>query len=129
MLTLEAPFPKKYATPAIASKPARDEAEVGPLKCAACGHVITFGSSRREVDGRHVHFRLNPHAYAFIFGCFSSAPGCLVQGVPTEEATWFAGCRWQYAHCAQCLVHLGWAFTGASTFFALLLERLVDETP
>lgn len=129
MLSFDAPHSRKYAAPAIAPKPARDEADVSPLKCAACGHVITHGSSRLEVECRHVHFRLNPHAFAFIFGCFSSAPGCLVQGVPTEEATWFSGYRWQFAHCAQCLVHLGWAFTGAQAFSALLLERLVDERP
>jgi hypothetical protein len=75
-----------------------------------------------------VHLRLNPHAFAFIFGCFSSAPGCVVHGEPTLDATWFAGCRWQYAHCAKCMRHLGWAFSGADSFFGLLLERLVDET-
>lgn len=127
MLSLQAPSPKKDAAPALASKPARTEDDVGPLRCAACGQLITHGSSRREIDGRHVHLRLNPHAYAFLFGCFSSAPGCSVKGEPTAEASWFPGCRWQYAHCARCQEHLGWAFTGALGFFALLLDRLVDD--
>lgn len=109
-------------------KPARTDEPAAPIRCRACSHLITHASSRREVAGRHAHLRLNPSAFAFIFGCFSTAPGCVVLGDPTGEATWFAGCRWQYAVCGQCLAHLGWAFTGADSFFGLLLERLVEET-
>jgi hypothetical protein len=124
---LEAPKKSEVApVPVGESKPERTDASSAPIRCRACAHVITHVASRREVAGRHEHLRLNPSAFAFIFGCFSSAPGCLVNGEPTEEATWFAGCRWQYAHCGQCLAHLGWAFTGADSFFGLLLERLVE---
>ncbi|MFZ5441380.1 MAG: cereblon family protein [Myxococcota bacterium] len=94
-------------------------------RCARCGHGITDDASRTEVDGRHVHLRLNPSAFAFLFGCFGEARGCLLVGEPTAEATWFSGCRWQFAHCAACGAHLGWAFSGAQAFFALVLERLV----
>ncbi len=126
---LQEATPKKTATPpASEEKPARIGADSAPITCKTCGHVITHVAAKREAGGRHVHMRLNPSAFAFIFGCFSSAPGCVVHGTPTEEATWFAGCRWQYAHCAKCLTHLGWAFSGADSFFGLLLERLVDET-
>ncbi|MDP1825630.1 MAG: cereblon family protein [Archangium sp.] len=122
--------PKKPTTtpaPVNEQKPARTDETSAPIRCRACSHVITHTASRREVGGRHVHLRLNPHAFAFIFGCFSTAPGCVVHGPPTLEATWFSGCRWEYAHCAQCLAHLGWSFSGDQSFFALLLERLVDE--
>lgn len=113
---------------AAATEPARTDAgRQHPLRCRACGRVVTFGSCRAERDGRHVHLRLNPSAAAFLFGCFSLAPGAVVSGPPTEEATWFTGCRWQYAHCAGCAVHLGWFFTGAARFFGLILDRLVDE--
>jgi hypothetical protein len=126
---LQEATPKKTVpSPASEEKPARIGADSAPITCKTCGHVITHVAAKREAGGRHVHMRLNPSAFAFIFGCFSSAPGCLVSGTPTEEATWFAGCRWQYAHCAKCLTHLGWAFSGADSFFGLLLERLVDET-
>ena len=126
-MQFEAPAKRKSkATPARAATPKRADDDAPPIRCRACNHVITQTSTRREVAGRHVHLRLNPSAFAFMFGCFSTAPGCAIHGTPTEEATWFPGCRWQYAHCARCLVHLGWVFTGADSFFALLLERLAD---
>lgn len=112
------------ATDAQAARLAEDSA---PIRCSACGHGITQASCRREVGGRHVHLRLNPSAFAFLFGCFSAAPGCVVSGPPIEAATWFSGCRWQFAHCGQCLTHLGWAFSGADAFYGLLAERLVEE--
>lgn len=120
--------PEVRPAPVSAVKPVRPEESASPIRCAACGHVITHASSRREVAGQHTHLRLNPWAYAFLFGCFSAAPGCVVSGEPTEAATWFPGCRWQLAQCGQCLVHLGWAFTGAHSFFGLLLEGLVEES-
>ena len=125
---LEAPR-KAGLTPAPVSdaKPSRTDESAPEFRCRKCLHVITNASQRRDVAGRHEHLRLNPSAFAFIFGCFSAAPGCVVSGEPTEEATWFPGCRWQYAHCGQCLTHLGWAFTGADSFFGLLLDRLVES--
>jgi hypothetical protein len=127
-MQLEAPRKATPApTPVSDAKPLRPGSGSPAIRCKACEHVITFAASKREVAGQHTHMRLNPAAYAFIFGCFSVAPGCVVSGTPTEEATWFAGCRWQYAHCGQCLTHLGWVFSGADSFFGLLLDKLVDE--
>jgi len=126
-MRLEAPK-KVEPTPAPVGEPKPTRAEPStPLLCRTCGQVITHQASRREVGGRHEHLRLNPAAFAFIFGCFSEAPGCLVDGLPTDEATWFPGSRWQYAHCAKCQAHLGLAFSGGDSFFGLLLERLVEE--
>lgn len=128
-MQLEAPTKAEVViAPVTDAKPLRTGEDSTPILCRACSHLITHASSKREVAGKHVHLRLNPSAFAFIFGCFATAPGCTIRGAPTEEATWFAGCRWQYAHCAQCQVHLGWAFTGADSFFALLLERLIEVT-
>jgi hypothetical protein len=97
-----------------------------PWCCRACAHPIASDAARAEIDGRHVHMRLNPAGVAFVFGAFSTAPGCAVVGAPTDEATWFAGCRWSFALCGQCGAHLGWSFSGAQQFFGLVLEKLVE---
>lgn len=124
---LEAPHKTDVAVaPVTEAAPLRPGEDSTPIQCRACNHVITHAASRREVVGKHVHLRLNPAAFAFIFGCFAAAPGCALRGAPTEEATWFPGCRWQYAHCGRCQVHLGWAFSGGDSFVALLLERLTE---
>lgn len=93
-------------------------------RCRKCAHAITTDAERCEIDGRHVHLRLNPHAFAFLFGCFSAARGISCVGPPTSDATWFAGARWEYAMCANCGTHLGWRFTGGVSFVGLVLERL-----
>jgi hypothetical protein len=103
--------------------PLTDEPE-RPLRCAACANVVTLSTHAIDIDGSHVHTRLNPANVVFQFGCFSQAPGCVVSGTPSSEHVWFAGCLWQYAHCARCNAHLGWAFSGALTFFGLVLSRL-----
>jgi len=95
-----------------------------PVCCARCGHVITHERHRTTVNGRHTHTRVNPHGFVFHFGCFAEAEGCLVSGPPTFEDSWFAGHAWEFAHCAACHVHLGWAFQGEGRFFGLLLDRL-----
>lgn len=96
------------------------------LRCAACGHTITSSAYAIDVEGSHVHTRLNPAHVVFQFGCFREAAGCRISGSPSSEHTWFTGCLWQYAHCAQCGTHLGWAFSGALSFFGLVLNRLVS---
>jgi hypothetical protein len=120
--------PKSDRSPASVVKP--DDGPVDhtrrPWRCRACTHPIVGDASRIDVDGRHVHMRLNPAGVAFVFGAFSSAPGCRVAGIPTDEATWFAGCLWSFALCGQCGAHLGWCFTGAQHFFGLVLEKLVE---
>jgi len=95
-----------------------------PLRCHACGHVITSDAARRTAGGAHEHERTNPAGYRFRFGCYSAAPGCACIGQPEDEHTWFAGCAWRLALCGACGEHLGWCFSGADDFFALILERL-----
>lgn len=99
-----------------------------PWRCRKCVGAITTDDQRIEIDGRHVHLRLNPNAFAFLFGCFRRAPGAIAEGVPTSDATWFDGHQWQYAMCGNCGTHLGWVFTGASNFVGLVLERLAPPT-
>ena len=68
--------------------------------------------------------RFNPVGLVFHFGAFARAPGARVEGPPTQEASWFAGCAWAYAHCGACGAHPGWHFSGQADFFALVLVRL-----
>jgi hypothetical protein len=95
-----------------------------PLYCARCGHLITRERHRTTVNGRHSHTRVNSYGVVFHFGCFAEAEGCVVTGPPTSEDSWFAGYAWEYAHCAACHAHLGWAFHGDGSFFGLILDRL-----
>jgi hypothetical protein len=99
-----------------------------PLLCARCAHPITREAERIEVDGHHAHTRFNPAGYVFHFGAFARAPGARVEGAPVYEASWFSGCAWAYAHCGGCGAHLGWHFSGAQDFFALVLARLVSSS-
>ncbi|HZA51922.1 MAG TPA: cereblon family protein [Myxococcaceae bacterium] len=85
---------------------------------------MTWEDRRIEISGQHAHTAVNPAGIEFHFGCFADAEGCAVHGEPTDEHTWFPGCFWQFAHCRGCAAHLGWYFTGAATFFGLVLERL-----
>jgi hypothetical protein len=97
------------------------------LFCFLCGRRITGAAARISVQGGHEHGFSNPAGFAFRIGCFSQAPGCAAEGTPTAEHTWFAGCRWRYALCAGCRVHLGWEYSsmGGDGFFGLILDRLV----
>ena len=102
----------------------RDDVEERPVLCRSCGHVLASSKDAIEVGGSHVHTRLNPANVVFRFGCYGRAPGCAVSGVPSAEHVWFAGCLWQLAHCGKCRAHVGWAFSGAESFFGLVLDRL-----
>lgn len=96
------------------------------LLCHACGQVITSEAARRAVNGAHQHKRTNPAGFRFHFGCFSQAPGCGGVGQPSGEHSWFAGCVWRIAVCGACGEHLGWRFSGADEFFALILDRIIQ---
>jgi hypothetical protein len=97
------------------------------LYCRACRNSITEEGQRVSIDGDHVYTRSNPAGMRFCFGCFALAPGCAALGPVTEQYSWFQGCRWQIAVCRGCGEHLGWRFRGSHAFFALILERLVND--
>jgi len=99
----------------------------GAIICRACSSVITNRADRIEIQGSHAHRRTNPGGFSYDFGCFSDAPGCAVAGNMSREHTWFAGHAWQVATCAGCGEHLGWLFTGAASFFGLILARLAED--
>lgn len=95
------------------------------LLCRRCAQPITHEAARIEVNGSHEHMSVNPVAVVYRFGCFREAPGCDVSGPPISEHSWFEGYAWQVAHCRACALHLGWCFSGESTFYGLILERLI----
>lgn len=95
------------------------------LVCSECTASITSCRSAIDVQGSHEHTFRNPAGYSFHVLCFSAAPGCLVVGPPTQEATWFQGYAWSFALCAACQRHLGWSYSrGESRFFGLIATRL-----
>jgi uncharacterized C2H2 Zn-finger protein len=108
--------------------PERDETNDAekPLICSHCSAVITSEKEAIHVNGRHEHAFFNPAGIAFEIRCFRRARGCLVQGDPTTEFTWFSGYSWQYATCGTCLTHLGWFFLSNSKgFFGLMTNRVI----
>jgi hypothetical protein len=95
------------------------------LVCRACGHPITTEAERTTVEGAHEHVKKNPAGLVFRIGCYRAAPGATGWGDAFVEHTWFAGYAWQIALCADCGVHLGWAFrSDGSSFHGLVTERL-----
>ena len=97
-----------------------------PIRCAACGHIVTSRESAIAVDGRHDHRCINPHGIFFDIGCYREAPGVMTVGMPESYFSWFRGTAWQIALCGACHVHLGWSFTGRDApFVGLIQDRVV----
>ena len=106
-----------------------DDAGRGRLRCAACGHLLTFATHAIEIAGRTQHDATNPAGFSFRFATFAAAPGCDVVGASHPEHSWFPPARWQLAQCAGCAVHCGWYFRAptAADFFALIEQCLVED--
>ena len=97
------------------------------LLCRFCLNTITDNSRKTTTLGQFIHCRTNPAGFMFEFGCFADAPGCSSRGEATAEHTWFPGHSWKLAVCRYCGEHLGWLFKGDSSFYGLILDRLVAE--
>jgi hypothetical protein len=105
-----------------------EEQDETPLICSHCSSTITTGRQAIAVNGQHEHAFFNPTGTAFEIRCFRLAPGCLLQGEPTYEFSWFQGYSWQFAHCGNCLVQLGWFFQSAEdqhSFFGLITGKVI----
>ncbi|MBU4262375.1 MAG: hypothetical protein KKC76_10985 [Proteobacteria bacterium] len=102
-----------------------DQGEV--FLCRFCRTKITTAAQMIEVNGSHCHMFTNPLGKVYEIGCFSHAPGCLNQGLPTTECTWFTGCTWRFSLCGSCFSHLGWQYHSDLTgyFFGLILANLL----
>ena len=97
------------------------------ILCRFCHDPVTDNGKQTTPLGRFVHCRTNPGGFTFEFGCFSDAPGCTTTGDATTEHTWFPGHSWKLALCRTCGEHLGWSFRGDTSFYGLILDRLVEE--
>ena len=122
--TRSTPLPTSDTTVTPASPPRR------AILCAACKHPITRTDAAIAVAGSHEHTFMNPGGLVFQIACYREAPGALQAGPPSPEWTWFPGHLWRVTLCAACLTHLGWSFhRESSTFFGLVLDRIVEEEP
>lgn len=99
----------------------------GNLLCAACGSRISSNAERIAVAGGHEHEFPNPTGILYRIGCFSDASGCRQVGESTFEWSWFAGFAWRIALCRHCGTHMGWGYGGETTFYGLILDRLIPE--
>lgn len=97
------------------------------LLCSRCGQIITSPLHSIAIAGKHEHTQLNPSGRVFHLGCFQKA-NCLVVGKPTDEFSWFSGYQWQFALCSGCQCHLGWFFTGTSSFWGLIYSKLRNSS-
>jgi hypothetical protein len=105
----------------------QDAARGERLCCKACGHAITHAAAKTNINGQHLHARVNPAGVLFAFGAFRAAPGAFTYGDRTSAYSWFPGYTWQLTVCGRCEGHLGWYFTGdGPEFFGLVLEKLVE---
>jgi hypothetical protein len=90
--------------------------------------VIASAASVSSPDGSWTHTFFNPAGIVFEIICFSTAPGCLVQGPSSTEFSWFAGFTYRLAFCGNCLTHLGWFYESRdSSFFGLILKKLAGD--
>lgn len=130
-IELEGPASGQPHAPDIAPADDADATTDEPLvlACRACGHTITTSAERTERDGAHAHVFFNPAGILFRIGCFVEAPGCRGIGPFETDFTWFAAHAWQVVVCRGCGAHLGWFFAGATRFFGLVLDRLVETGP
>ncbi len=101
----------------------------GWMLCGACGNPITLVAARSELNGRHLHRRVNPGGIAFEVGIFTRAPGCRESGSPLAKDSWFAGYAWEIAVCGRCGEHLGWRFSSGDnrSVYGLIAAKLVAQ--
>jgi hypothetical protein len=95
--------------------------------CGSCGTDITRASLRIAVDGSHRHMLPRSFGLDQEHGCFSLAPGCLVQASPLNLLfAKPASGQWHMATCAGCGAPMGWYHLapGGHGFFLLILESL-----
>jgi len=96
--------------------------------CRNCRNEITTVEYSIAANGQHAHIFTNPLGITFHIGCFSRAWGCFIFGIPTYEATWFAGFTWCIAVCANCFTHLGWYYqSGRESFYGLIMANLLTD--
>ena len=102
-------------------------------RCSACDSVITYSDRLVAVSGAMRHRFINPVGILCEFFTFSSCPGGITFGDPTEEHSWFPGYCWSLALCRGCGNHLGWhyraclEFKDLPQFWGILVHQLLTD--
>jgi len=102
-------------------------------QCSACNSVVTYSDRLVVVSGSMRHGFANPIGVFCDFYTFSSCPGAVAFGTPTEEFSWFAGYFWNLALCKSCNSHLGWHYTadpqseGLPEFWGILAHKILTR--
>lgn len=91
--------------------------------CSTCHGLIADKSSLLEHTPKRF---VNPAGIVFDIIRFTGAPGCVLNGQPSFEYSWFAGHSWCFSLCANCFVHLGWFYQGPTVFYGLIVNRLIE---
>jgi len=95
--------------------------------CRSCRSVVTEQDKAISIDNNHMHTFFNLAGIVFETHCFSQVKGCINQGTPTDEFSWFSGYTWEYALCSTCFDHLGWFYNSAdSSFFGLIGSKIIQ---
>ncbi|HRE91518.1 MAG TPA: cereblon family protein [Myxococcota bacterium] len=98
-----------------------------PLMCGSCFAVVTSHDEAIAVAGDHAHRCVNPAGALFDIRCFREARGLLSTSAPETWFSWFSGFAWETVVCQTCRHHLGWRFTGPSTFYGLIGSALSER--
>lgn len=98
-----------------------------PLMCGSCFAVVTSHDEAIAVSGDHAHRCVNPAGFLFDIRCFREAYGVVTTSAPETWFSWFKGHAWQTVVCQTCERHLGWRFTGPSTFYGLIGSALSER--
>ncbi len=124
-------FFKKFPNDKFETKPETPETpetlekEEEKIICKFCGHHITLSQNKIEVNGQHQHVFMNPVSVVYEIVCFSSANGCVNEGSPTVNDSWFSSYAWRFALCSGCLSHLGWFYqSDHDSFYGLISNHL-----
>ncbi len=92
--------------------------------CVKCKELLANEQDAIEVEGQHIHTRINPIGIEYVIRCFRDAMGCSLAGEQYHADSWFAGYVWQLAECPHCKEHLGWLFSGSDHFYGLIRSRI-----
>lgn len=98
-----------------------------PLMCGSCFAIVTSPDEAIAVSGDHAHRCVNPTGFMFDIRCFREAYGVTTTSTPESWFSWFKGHTWQTVVCSACKSHLGWRFSGPSTFYGLIGSALSER--
>lgn len=98
-----------------------------PVMCGQCFSVVTSDDEAIAVCGEHAHRCVNPAGFIFDIRCFREVEGVVSTSRPETWFSWFKGHAWETIVCQTCSHHLGWRFTGPSTFYGLIGSALSER--